>query len=321
MPLIPEAHWLFSNLDSIVPIPENLQGIPEYCEAFEKHTASLRERPLTPDEEKEVEKAKVEEQRQTINTVCDEWVPVNEDVYVRTKWLSLFDYYAVWDSKNLNSYNYDLKHFTNPVSLQLYDEDKGENWHVPVVSTEINSKYGTRRYRWHHGLDIDIEIGMPIYAAFDGVVRIAKYNRGGYGYYVVVRHKNGLETLYGHLQSYYVKEGQEVKAGQTIGAGGNTGRSTGPHLHFETRFQGHAFDPTYIFDFGDGSIRVKDFTLSKEHYGGLVERASAKYHRIRSGDTLGAIARRYGTSIRRICQLSGISRKTVLRIGRSLRVR
>lgn len=317
-PLIPEAHWLFSNLESIVPIPENLQGIPSYCEAFDKHTSTLRPQPMSLEEK---EKAETIAKAENSNTVCDEWVPINQDVFIKTKWLSLFDYYAIWDSKNLNSYDYNLKSFTEPVALKLYDEDKGENWHIPVVSTEINSKYGTRRYRWHHGLDIDIEIGMPIYAAFDGVVRIAKYNSGGYGYYVLIRHKNGLETLYGHLKHYTVKEGQEVKAGQSIGLGGNTGRSTGPHLHFETRFRGHAFDPTYIFDFGDGAIRAEDFILTPEHYGGLVERLSAKYHRIRSGDTLGAIARRYGTSIRRVCQLSGISRKTVLRIGRSLRVR
>lgn len=318
--LIPEAHWLFSNLDSVMPMPENLQGIPEYCKAYEEYTKSLRPR-IDPNKASAEEKTTFDKPNKNAATFCDDWVPITEERYIRTDWLTKFDYFATWDSKNVDPYGYDLKEFKEPVDLKLYDEDKDESWHLPVGSQEINSKYGLRRYRWHHGLDIDLEVGMPIYASFDGVVRIAKYNRGGYGYYVMLRHKNGLETLYGHLKTYYVKEGQEVRAGQLIGLGGNTGRSSGPHLHFETRYQGHSFDPTYIFDFDNGTIRAKDFTLTPNHYKRLVARLSAKYHRIRSGNTLGGLARRYGTSIRRICQLNGISRRTILRVGRSLRVR
>jgi murein DD-endopeptidase MepM/ murein hydrolase activator NlpD len=316
--VIPEAHWLFSNLDSLMPMPENLQGIPEYCEAYDAYTEALRPKPAAVAAAEEEAAQQAPEPQAAF---CDEWVAVNEDTYIKAHWLNSFDYYAIWDSQNLNSYGYDLKSFTEPVTLRLYNEDEGESWHIPVNSLEINSKFGHRRYRWHHGLDIDLEVGMPIYATFDGVVRIAKYNRGGYGYYVLIRHKNGLETLYGHLQTYYVKEGQEVKAGQVIGLGGNTGRSTGPHLHFEARYRGHAFDPSYLFDFDDGSIRAESFVLTPQHYERMVERLAAKYHRVRRGDTLGAIAHRYGTSVRALCQLNGISKRTVLRIGRSVRVR
>lgn len=250
-----------------------------------------------------------------------EWVAVNDDTYIDVKWLTMEDYFAIWDSQNLNSYNYDLKNFREPVDFQLYDKHSGEYWHLPVESSKINSKYGVRRYRWHHGVDIDLEIGDPIYATFDGIVRISKYNKGGYGNYVLLRHKNGFETLYGHLDEAIVQEGQEVKAGTLIGFGGNTGRSTGPHLHFEVRYRGHSFNPSYIFKFTEGDIVGQHFTLTPDHYSDMVERSESKYHRIRKGETLGHIASKYGTRVSTICRLNGISTKTVLRVGRSLRVR
>ena len=301
-------------------MPEELRGIPDYCEAYEEYAERLRPK-MNLKGEKSEESRILPRPNKSADDFCDTWVPITEDRYVRTKWLTKFDYFATWDSKNVDPYGYDLKEFKGPVDLELYNEEKGRSWHVPAGSQEINSYYGLRRYRWHHGLDIDIETGMPIYASFDGVVRIAKYDRGGYGYYVMLRHENGLETLYGHLKTYYVKEGQEVKAGQLIGLGGSTGRSSGPHLHFETRYQGHSFDPSYIFNFDKGTIRAKDFKLSPNHYKKLIARMSAQYHRIRSGDTLGALARKYGTSIGRICRLNRIGRRTILRIGRRLRVR
>lgn len=85
----------------------------------------------------------------------------------------------------------------------------------------------------HNGLDIKVYIGDTIRAAFSGKVRMVKYERRGYGKYVVIRHENGLETVYGHLSKQIVDENQYVEAGEPIGLGGNTGRSTGSHLHFE----------------------------------------------------------------------------------------
>ena len=120
---------------------------------------------------------------------------------------------------------------------------------MPTPSRKITSKFGPRWGRQHKGLDIKVYIGDTIYAAFDGKVRIVKYNAGGWGYYVVLRHPNGLETLYGHLSKQLVKEDEIVRAGQPIGLGGNSGASTGSHLHFETRLLGTAINPALMFDF------------------------------------------------------------------------
>lgn len=120
---------------------------------------------------------------------------------------------------------------------------------MPTPSRKINSKFGPRWGRQHEGLDIKVYIGDTIRAAFDGKVRICKYNGSGYGYYLVVRHPNGLETLYGHLSKQLVKKDQVVRAGEPIGLGGNTGRSNGSHLHFETRLLGQPINPALLFDF------------------------------------------------------------------------
>ena len=162
---------------------------------------------------------------------------------------------------------------------------------------------------------------------------------------MIIRHDNGLETYYGHLSERLVEPNQWVEAGQIIGYGGSTGRSTGPHLHFETRYCGQSFDPERLIDFQSGNLRRETFLLKKSYLDihssasqdfedeeaeandekraeeARKALASAQYHRIRSGDTLGGIARRYGTTVTNICRLNGIKSTTVLRIGRSLRVR
>ena len=97
---------------------------------------------------------------------------------------------------------------------------------MPTTHTKITSKCGPRWRRMHNGLDIKVYIGDTIRAAFDGRVRMVKYERRGYGKYVVIRHDNGLETIYGHLSKQIVAEDEYVKAGDPIGLGGNTGRST-----------------------------------------------------------------------------------------------
>lgn len=125
---------------------------------------------------------------------------------------------------------------------------------MPTPSRKINSKFGPRWRKIHEGLDIKVYVGDTIRAAFDGKVRICKFNRGGYGYYLVIRHPNGLETLYGHLSKQLVKKDQIVRAGEPIGLGGNTGRSNGSHLHFETRLLGKPIDPALFFDFENQDV-------------------------------------------------------------------
>ena len=133
---------------------------------------------------------------------------------------------------------------------------------MPTPSRKINSKFGPRWRKIHEGLDIKVYVGDTIRAAFDGKVRICKFNRGGYGYYLVIRHPNGLETLYGHLSKQLVKKDQIVRAGEPIGLGGNTGHSSGSHLHFETRLLGQPIDPALMFDFENQDITGDFYIVS-----------------------------------------------------------
>lgn len=136
----------------------------------------------------------------------------------------------------------------------------------PISGTRVSSNFGYRpRFgRIHRGIDLSLSVGDTVRAAFDGKVRLTQFERRGYGYYVIVRHTNGIETVYGHLSKFLVKPNQTVKAGDPIALGGNTGRSTGPHLHFETRYLGLAINPATIIDF-ENKVTIKDtFTFDKQ---------------------------------------------------------
>ena len=148
--------------------------------------------------------------------------------------------YATWDNKSA---------LIAPGTLPANFKVDLRGFAMPTPSRKITSKFGPRWGSQHKGLDIKVYTGDTIYAAFDGKVRISKFNAGGWGYYIVIRHPNGLETLYGHLSKQLVKEDQIVRAGQPIGLGGATGHATGSHLHFETRLLGQALNPALMFDF------------------------------------------------------------------------
>ncbi len=197
---------------------------------------------------------------------------------------------------------------------------------MPTSNTKITSKFGPRRRRMHNGLDVKVYIGDTIRAAFDGKVRMVKYERRGYGKYVVIRHDNGLETVYGHLSKQLVKEDQYVEAGEVIGLGGNTGRSTGSHLHFETRFLGQAINPALLFDFEKQDVVADSYLFQKgknRYRSGrtsvIASNGDVQYYKVRRGDSLSRIAKRTGTSIDVLCKLNKISRRTTLRIGQVLR--
>lgn len=192
---------------------------------------------------------------------------------------------------------------------------------MPTDSRRITSKFGYRWRRMHNGLDIKVNVGDTIKAAFDGRVRMVKYERRGYGRYVVIRHYNGLETVYGHMSKQLVEEDQYVKAGEVIGLGGNTGRSTGSHLHFETRFLGIAINPALMFDFPNQDIVVDKYTFKRR--GGrtaATNSATASYYRVRKGDTLSGIAASKRVSVNNICKLNGIKKTSILRPGQQLRL-
>jgi murein DD-endopeptidase MepM/ murein hydrolase activator NlpD len=156
--------------------------------------------------------------------------------------------YKDWD----NRYAHKAEELPETYKINL------RNFCMPTPSRVITSQFGPRWGRQHKGLDIKVYIGDTIRAAFDGKVRICKYNGGGYGYYIVIRHPNGLETLYGHLSKQIVKKDQIVRAGEPIGLGGNTGKSSGSHLHFETRVLGQPINPALLFDFVNQDI-VSDY--------------------------------------------------------------
>lgn len=199
---------------------------------------------------------------------------------------------------------------------------------------KIYSKYGMRRRRMHRGVDLAYPMGTPVVAAFDGMVRISKASAGGYGQLIVIRHHNKLETYYGHLSQRFVNPGQIVHAGDTIALGGSTGRSTGPHLHFETRYLGYDFNPTKIIDFDN--FKLKNDTLYTSGFEvtskSLIAEKSANdakaatsstgavYHKVRRGETLGSIAKKYHTYVSTIKKLNGL-KSDFIREGQRLRVK
>ena len=197
---------------------------------------------------------------------------------------------------------------------------------LPIdTMTRVTSKYGPRRRRMHRGIDLKVQIGDTIRAAFDGKVRIKNYERRGYGYYLVVRHPNGLETVYGHLSKFLVELNDVVRAGEPIALGGNTGRSTGSHLHFETRFLGQAINPAEIIDFENGVPYQDQYVFRNVKINGRKSNIYTSsdnqmvYHRVKSGDTLGKIARMYGTTVGELCRLNGLKSTSILRIGQAIR--
>ena len=249
-----------------------------------------------------------------------------------------YSLYPTWSNDRVHAYG---KTVSVPDSFRI----DLTGFCMPTTHTQITSKCGPRWRRMHNGLDLKVYIGDTIRAAFDGKVRMVKYERRGYGKYVVIRHDNGRETIYGHLSKQIVKEDEYVKAGDPIGLGGNTGRSTGSHLHFETRFLGEVINPEFIFDFPNQDIvadsylfvrganryanqRTRALAAIRNGKSGAVAAAAAssgadgngiRYHKIKQGDTLGSISRKYHVSIDRLCQLNGIKRTTTLRIGQVLK--
>ena len=238
-----------------------------------------------------------------------------------------------WMTDQVHAY-YDVNVKDLPEELDLTLCDSVHGWHMPGYGRVV-STYKLRRNHKHQGIDLGIPFGEPIYAAFDGIVRVAlptKYT-GGYGNVVVLRHANGLETYYGHMSQYIVETDDLVTAGEIIGYCGSTGRSTGPHLHFETRYMGQSFDPERIFNFQEGTLRDTVFTLKKHYFSiysheGQSDQESEvaatqvvpKHvtHIVKKGETLSGIAKKYHTTVKAICKLNNISEKKTLKIGQKL---
>jgi len=237
-----------------------------------------------------------------------------------------------WDTLYIRTGKADFSKFDTPRAILLNDPANG-SFCFPFKG-KLLSPYGPRGRHFHAGLDIKLESGDTVRSAFSGKVRIARV-MSGYGKMVVVRHANGLETVYGHLSKILVNINQDVTAGEVIGLGGRTGRATTTHLHFETRITGEHFNPLKIIDCENFCL-IRDTLLvdrdlfSRKSIGpsktsssqiiASASGASAHYHTIRSGDTLYALALRYNTTVKKICKLNGITENKKLKIGARLRI-
>ncbi|MDR2882327.1 MAG: peptidoglycan DD-metalloendopeptidase family protein [Alistipes sp.] len=276
-------------------------------------------------------------------------------------------YTSNWDTLNLYAYRtLSLSDLPRVTDIE-FSETHG--FRSPAIG-QVMSPYGRRNGRSHNGVDIRVEHGQPIFAAFDGVVRHSRWNSGGFGNIVIVRHPNGLETYYAHLSRRAVSAGDWVRAGQVVGYGGRTGRASAVHLHFEVRYADQSFDPERVVDFERGALRRRDFALNRDYFNinsrategldgeeepgqplaaatssdALPETSAVPgtpvpdpdptpatpppaapeapvHHKIVSGDTLLALAMRYGTPVAKLCEMNNITRTTTLRLGRNLRVK
>lgn len=256
----------------------------------------------------------------------DEGVDSEEDILL-----------AVGDTNLVHTQRMNMDNFRD-TTLVLINPSRGHNFAFPTPERAITtSHFGARRRRWHYGIDLGMPTGEPVYSAFDGVVRFSRFN-SSYGNLIVVRHLNGLETYYAHLSKRNVKPGDTVRAGTVIGLCGNTGRSYGSHLHFEIRYRGVAMNPELVIDPVTKTLRSDKLKLTRQSFAkvgssshgvsGNVSsgsssgsRAPSQYYKVRQGDTLSKIAKRNGTTIKKLCQLNGIKETTVLQVGRRLRVR
>lgn len=233
------------------------------------------------------------------------------------------DIYKIWENKYIN-YNVEAP---NEHRIGLTD------FHMPCKNNKVTSSYGYRNTfkRNHYGTDIKVFIGDTIYSAFSGKVRVVEYSKNGYGKYIIIRHDNGLETLYAHLSKQIVKNNQLVRSGEAIGLGGNTGRSTGPHLHFEVRFLGKYINPETLFSFDTRKSKYEHFTLNKN--GNIVsyvassenaplnatdEQTGDIIHKVKKGESLYTISKKYDITVNELKRINGLTKNT-LHIGQILK--
>jgi len=249
--------------------------------------------------------------------------------------------------------NNDLSKLKDTIWLNLNNESSVD-FKMPVPGA-VTSPYGFRKGRNHNGVDMSLKTGDTIYAVWSGKIRYAKYNDGGFGNLVIIRHHNGLETLSAHLSKFLVFPDQDVVAGEPIGLGGSTGRSSGPHLHFEIRFYEAPINPEFLIDFESKKLRQQNLFVHKSLFlPGLkpiesfddsyltelpqtndslsielpiikppviIQKPKIKYYRVKSGDTLTEIANRNNTTVSKLCQLNGIKPTSIIQLGKSLRIK
>ena len=243
------------------------------------------------------------------------------------------NYSLTWNTNDCYSTKNDLTKLKDTVWLCVESDDLGE-FTIPFDGY-ITSRYKYRNGKFHNGIDIDLETGDTVVSAWDGVVRYAQANSGGYGNLVIIRHYNGLETYYAHLSKLLTFSGQKIKSGDVIGLGGNTGHSFGSHLHFEVRFYDNTINPEEVIDFKQKELKDPNLFIHKTLFRkgvtpssqwktdskGKKQYVEKKYYKVRSGDTLSRIAEKHSSSINRLCSLNGLRKTSILQIGQNIRVR
>lgn len=262
---------------------------------------------IGPEDEDEIEPSQFE----ILNT-SNEYFTIKKDNCLD---VPAYNQYFFWDTLDIHPYQSKMNKFTGTLFLLLVDSNSVFSF---PIKGPVNSNFGWRKWKHHYGIDIGLKTGDTILAAFDGMVRVVRKSKS-YGNVIVIRDNNGLETLYAHLAKALVAANQEVKSGEIIGIGGSTGHSSGPHLHFETRYLGGPINPNDIIDFKNFTLLKDTLTVDRCLFEYLNDIQKARYYTIRKGDSLGKIANKQGVSISRLCKLNGITRKTKLRIGRKLR--
>ena len=241
-----------------------------------------------------------------------------------------------WDTTKVHVLDFDWSQQQDTLWLCATDI-RHRRYRTPVRG-EVVSAYGWRHRRMHHGIDLKLTTGDTVFAAFDGKIRYSDYNYGGYGNLVVMRHFSGLETYYGHMSALFVDPNEYVKAGDPIGLGGSTGRSSGPHLHFEVRYMGSAFNPEFLIDFKTGALRDPNVLLHQGKWAYHKPKAASlstadnevlheappapsAVYRVKSGDTLYSIAKRNGTTVQELCRVNGIGDRRPIYAGQRLRLK
>jgi len=243
-------------------------------------------------------------------------------------------YKNIWNSTQIKYPANTLPNKNDTIVISLLSA--GDSPFVMPVKGQILSKFGIRHRRMHTGTDIRLNSGDTVRSAFDGRVRLAKSFRG-YGNLVLVRHSNGLETIYAHLKSIKVKVNDTIKAGDLIGLGGRTGRATCNHLHFETRLFGEPFDPNKYIDYNTFALQAdKIFYKNKQFVTDLADLrdkpapenklllasggVNGSKHVIRKGDNLWTIAKKYNTTVKKLCTANKITAQKTLKVGSVIRI-